>query len=165
MLFVGLGILVAVTARKTVGFTPFSILGIVMCGLLTFASAVVFGVILKLTLDFVVPIMYLRSLHCTQAWHVLLKVLADNKGRVVLYLLFQIVIGIVIGVLLTVVSCVTCCIACCLFKTPYIGAVVLLPLTMFTRSYSLYYLAQYGPEFNVFPREPERVTPSPEFQP
>jgi hypothetical protein len=165
VLFVGLGVMVAVTARKTVGFTPFSILGIVMCGLLTFASAIVFGGILKLTLDFVVPIMYLRSLRCTQAWQVLLEVLADNKGRVVLYLLFHIVINMAIGLLVLGVTCVTCCIACCFFLTPYIGTVAALPLIMFKRSYSLCYLAQYGPEFNVFPREPEAVAPSPGFQP
>jgi hypothetical protein len=164
VLFVGLGVIVAVTARKTVGFTPFSILGIVMCGLLTFASAIVFGVILKLTLDFVAPIMYLRSLRCTQAWRVLLEVLADNKGRIVLYLLFHIVVNIAIGLLVLGAACITCCIACCLSIIPYIGTVIWLPIHMFKRSYSLYYLAQYGPEFNVFPPEPEVVTSDPQWQ-
>lgn len=163
VLFAGLGAMVAVTARKTVGFTPFPILGIVMCGLLTFASAIVFGVILKLTLDFVAPIMYLRSLRCTQAWHVLLEMLSANKGRFFVYLLFQIGIGIAIGTIALMTMCI-CCIACCLFMIPFIGTVLLLPLIVFKRSYSLYYLAQYGPEFNVFPPEPEVVTPDPQWQ-
>lgn len=56
-------------------------------------------------------------------------------------------------------ACVTCCCACCLFAIPYIGTVVLLPIHVFTRSYSLYYLAQYGAEFEVIAAEP--VTPAP----
>jgi hypothetical protein len=37
-----------------------------------------------------------------------------------------------------------------LFAIPYLGTVLLLPFHVFGRSYSLHYLAQYGPEFNVF---------------
>ena len=33
---------------------------------------------------------------------------------------------------------------------PYVGTVLLLPLGVFNRAYSLHYLAQYGPEFDVF---------------
>ena len=160
--FIGLGVTVGVMAHQTTGFTVFSILGIVMCSLLALSSAVVFGLILHLTLDFVVPIMYLHGLRCSKAWRLLLTVLSANKGRLVLYLLFQIVINIAIGVLITAVMCVTCCFACCLFKAPYLGAVALLPISTFKRSYSLYYLAQFGSEFNVFPPEPE---PAPEPQP
>jgi hypothetical protein len=54
---------------------------------------------------------------------------------------------------------VTCCIACCLVIIPYIGTVLLLPLLAFTRSYSLYYLAQYGPHYDVFPPAPPAPTP------
>jgi hypothetical protein len=49
---------------------------------------------------------------------------------------------------------VTCCIAGCLIVLPYLGAVILLPVTVFKRSYSLYYLAQFGPAYNVFPPPP-----------
>jgi hypothetical protein len=33
---------------------------------------------------------------------------------------------------------------------PYLGTVLMLPILVFERSYSLYYLAQYGPEWDVF---------------
>jgi hypothetical protein len=33
---------------------------------------------------------------------------------------------------------------------PYIGTVLLLPVAVFKRSYSIYYLAQYGPPYDVF---------------
>jgi hypothetical protein len=60
---------------------------------------------------------------------------------------------------------VTCCCACCFMVIPYIGTVFLLPILVFGRSYSLYYLAQYGREYNVFvPTEPagEQVSLPPE---
>ena len=44
----------------------------------------------------------------------------------------------------------TCCIAAFLMMIPFVGAIVLLPVTVFKRSYSLYYLAQYGQELDVF---------------
>jgi len=162
------GGVLAFFSYKTLGFTALTILGLVMCGLLFFTSVIVFGIIGAFTTDFVVPIMYLRRLRCRPAWRVFLEVLAENKGRFLVYLLFRIVIGVAIGSLLVAVSCATCCIACCLFKVPYVGAVLLLPVSMFERSYSLYYLAQYGPQFNVFvpepAPEPEVVEPNPGWQ-
>jgi hypothetical protein len=38
----------------------------------------------------------------------------------------------------------------CLFSIPYIGTVILLPVFVFKRAYSLMYLRQYGLEFDVF---------------
>jgi hypothetical protein len=49
---------------------------------------------------------------------------------------------------------VTCCIAGCLMALPYVGTVALLPVLVFKRSYSIYYLAQFGPAYNVFPPAP-----------
>ena len=73
-----------------------------------------------------------------------------------LYVLFRIVIGMVIGVIVVAAVCVTCCCACCIFALPYVGTVALLPVLVFERSYSLYYLRQYGREYDVFspPSEP-----------
>jgi hypothetical protein len=44
---------------------------------------------------------------------------------------------------------ITCCIAGCLMAIPYVGAVVVLPVTVFFRAYSLEYLAQFGPEYRL----------------
>ena len=63
-----------------------------------------------------------------------------------------------IGVLVLVAIVVTCCIAGCLMALPYLGTVVLLPVLVFKRSYSLYYLAQFGPAYDVFPALPPIVT-------
>jgi hypothetical protein len=76
-----------------------------------------------------------------------------NVGNFILYFLFQIVLTIVIGMMLLVVVVATCCIAGCFLAIPYLGTVLLLPVHVFNRAYSLSYLAQFGPQFNVFPPE------------
>ena len=113
--------------------------------------SICFALIRKLTTDFVVPIMYLRGSRCLAAWKEFRQLLGANFGGFVLYLLFQIVIHLAIGVMVLAVIVVTCCIAGCFMAIPYIGTVLLLPVSTFTRAYSLYYLAQYGPNYNVFP--------------
>ena len=57
-----------------------------------------------------------------------------------------------IGAIVLAVAIATCCCACCILGIPYIGTVLMLPILVFERSYSLYYLGQYGPEFDVFAR-------------
>ena len=126
------------------------ILVMVGLGLTLIAVGLLFFVIRKLTVDFVVPIMYLRGRKCLEGWKEFLGLLSANLGNFVLYLLFQIVLAMAIGTLVLVAFLATCCIACCLMMIPYIGTVLLLPVLVFTRSYSLHYLAQYGPEYDVF---------------
>jgi len=123
-------------------------------GLMFLALAVCFALIRKFTRDFVVPIMFLRRVECTVAWKELLSLLGANVGRFTLYVLFQIVLAMAIGLLVIVAVVVTCCIAGCLMVLPYLGTVLLLPVLVFKRSYSIYYLAQFGPAYDVFPPAP-----------
>jgi hypothetical protein len=123
----------------------------IVLGLVLIALAICFALVRKFTMDFVVPIMFLHRTSCTVAWKEFLGLLRDNVGRFILYVLFQIVLAIVIGFLVLAVVLVTCCIAGCLMALPYVGTVALLPVLVFDRSYSIYYLAQFGPTYNVFP--------------
>jgi hypothetical protein len=120
-------------------------------GLVWIAIALCFALIQKFTKDFVVPIMYLRRTKCLAAWREFYELLGANVWRFVLYILFQIVLVLVIGLLVLAVVLVTCCLAGCVMALPYVGTVLLLPVFVFKRSYSLYYLAQYGPNYSVFP--------------
>lgn len=114
------------------------------------ALALVFALIRKLTTDFVVPIMFLRGTKCLAGWRELRGLLSGNFGHLILYLLFQIVLAIVIGIMVLIVVLMTCCIAGCLMALPYLGTVLLLPVLMFKRAYSLHYLAQFGRLYDVF---------------
>src|SRR5208283_1194435 len=93
--------------------------------------AIVLAIIHKFTVDFVVPILFLRGGKCLVAWKEFYHLLAENPGQFVLYLLFQIVLGMVIGIIVLGVILITCCIAGCLMVLPYIGTVVLLPVLVF----------------------------------
>jgi hypothetical protein len=128
-----------------------SILLAIGLGLVFVAVAIGFALIQKFTLDFVVPIMFLRGAKCLGAWREFLGLLTANAGDFALYVLFQIVLGMAIGSLVLVAIIVTCCIAGCLMLLPYVGTVLLLPVLVFKRSYSTYYLAQFGPAYDVFP--------------
>ena len=134
-----------------------AILGLVVTGLCFLALAIVFWVIRRFTTDFVVPIMFLRTKNCVAAWREFLALLTENKGHFALYLLFRIAIAIVVTAIIVATVCVTCCCALCILAIPYIGTVVLLPILVFERSYSLLYLRQYGPQFDVFSPEAEVV--------
>jgi hypothetical protein len=143
----GIGLAVAAAASKSVVGLVLSLISMI-CAVIIFAVAL--AVIVVFTDHFVVPIMFLGTASCRAAWRQFLGILSVNKGRFVLYLLFQILIGIVIGMIVFAAVCLTCCCACCIFAIPYIGTVALLPILVFERSYSLYYLRQYGPSFDVF---------------
>jgi hypothetical protein len=136
-----------------------SIPGIVILGLSIFALSILLFLVKKFTYDFVVPIMSLRMSSCMAGWREFMTILSANKLRFTLYLLFQIVIKIVIGAMIGIGFCIGLCFCCasCLLLIPYIGTVILLPVLVFTRAYSLYYLQQYGPEFDVFRNEIEAV--------
>jgi len=136
------------------------ILGAVGLGLVLIAVAMVFAIIHKLTTDFVVPIMFLRRSRCLKAWRELWTLLSSHAAQFILYFLFSIVLAMAIGMMVVLVMFATCC-CCCLMLLPYVGTVLLLPILMFKRCYSLYFLAQFGPEYNVFPPAAPPVSATP----
>ncbi len=153
---IGLPILLAVGCIVMMiagnGAIAIGVLGGILIGLIILVGAIILTLISKFTMDFVVPIMFLRTTSCTAGWREFLTILSVNKARFVLYILFQIVIAIAIGAIISMGFCIGCCLCCAslLLLIPYIGTVILLPVLVFKRSYSLLYLRQFGPEFNVF---------------
>jgi hypothetical protein len=115
-----------------------------------FGVGLSFVVIAKLTDDLVVPIMFLRGGTCREAWRELLGLYGGQAGALIVYLLFQIVLGFLVGATIAVAMLATCCLLGCLLILPYLGTVALLPILVFQRSYSLYYLRQFGPRYDVF---------------
>jgi hypothetical protein len=107
--------------------------------------------------------MFLRRRRCLDAWREFGGLLAAAPGDFIVYFLFQIVLAIAIFIMVVAVVLVTCCIAGCLLALPYLGTVLFLPVLVFNRAYSLHYLAQFGPEYDVFapPPEPPQLTQAP----
>ena len=123
-------------------------------GLTLIFLALVFALVQKFTKDFVVPILFLRGGKCLAAWKEFLGLLADHAGLFTLYILFQIVLGMAIGIVVFGAVIITCCLAGCLMLIPYLGTVLLLPVLVFKQSYPLYFLRQFGPDYDVFPPAP-----------
>jgi MFS family permease len=144
-------VLIIMTATETLPFAA-SIPGIIIFGMVIFVLSIALFLVRKFTFDFVVPIMFLRTASCVTGWREFLTILSINKARFTVYILFQIVISIVIGTIIFIGACIGCCLCCAsiLLIIPYIGTVILLPLLVFERAYSLYYLRQFGAGFNVF---------------
>ncbi len=139
------------------GFNPAAIIGLTGAIFVVVVISVLFILVAKFTTDFVVPIMFLHTDSSIMGWKQCLALISGNKAQILLYILFQIVIGLVIGFIALTVCLVTCCCCCCLlvlFVLPYVGTVILLPLIAFKRAYSLFYLRQFGAQFDVFSVQP-----------
>ena len=142
------------------GIAGFALANLVWVFLLIFCIimvALTLSGIRLLTDDFVVPIMSLRRCSVTEGWKEFWRLLMSNKGPFTVYLLFLFVIGLAIGMIILLAVLVTCCCAACFLMIPYIGTVVMLPILVWRRAYSLLYLSQYGPEFNVFVPKPTPI--------
>lgn len=163
-----LGLIGALLTLPLVALMVFLIIGMVKAGepsvgaivlsAVALMAVILIGTVLlvirKLTMDFVVPIMFLRRQTCREGWRELRGLFTGNVGNFILYFLFQLVLGMAIGLMILIVVIATCCIAGCFLAIPYLGTVLLLPVHVFNQAYSLHYLAQFGREFDVFPAEP-----------
>ena len=95
---------------------------------------------------FVIPIMYKFDLKATEAWSYLLPWLKARPWQFVLYAIF--VFALVFAfVCLFALACV---LTCCIVALPYVGTVILLPFYVTYRIFSLEFLAQFDPNFDVF---------------
>lgn len=105
--------------------------------------------------DFVAPVMYKHKLSSTQAWGRFLNIFKQyplhfiGYGFLILFMTIIVVICVILGGLFT------CCIGFLLLIIPYIGSVVMLPISYTFRGFSLEFLSQFGPDFDVFPSEEE----------
>jgi len=146
-LLAGLGIAIALPDIRAEEFGRRALLGLLTGLPLLLIFLLALGVISVLLHDFVLPIMYLRRQGVLEAWGTVRReVLSGRTGTLVLYFLMKIVLGIAIGILVLMGTCLTCCCA----ALPYIGSVILLPVFVFHRSYSLCFLEQLGDGWSFF---------------
>jgi hypothetical protein len=121
-------------------------------------AAMVFGVIVLICFGFVaafvalmleafvIPIMYRFDLKATEAWSYFLPWLKTRPWQFVLYAIFVFVL-VFLFVCLFALACV---LTCCIVALPYVGTVILLPFYVTYRIFSLEFLAQFDPNFDVF---------------
>lgn len=124
---------------------------LVVMGLFFFFMIIIIGYISMFLESFVVPIMYKNKIKTTQAWSHFLKLFGEHPFHFILFGIFVFLLTIMFVILIVVAGLLTCCIGIILLIIPYIGTVVSLPVWYTLRAFSLEYLAQFGPEYDVFP--------------
>jgi hypothetical protein len=102
-----------------------------------------------------VPVMYRRRCLAFQAFKEVIALISAEPTAIILYLLFLFALSIGIAF----VACVAICVTCCIAAVPYVGSVVLLPIEVFFYAYTLLFLRQFGPDYDVWAGIPEAPPP------
>ena len=143
--------IVGMIAWQDIDAGHFGVRSVVALGvgvLLSIFAVLVFLVVNLLLDDLVVPTMYVRNIIVMEAWSIVRhELLAAHTGSIVLFFLMKFALGVALGVIAVVAAVLTCC---CLVALPYIGTVILLPLLVFSRCYTLCFIEQFGPSFRFF---------------
>jgi hypothetical protein len=93
-----------------------------------------------------VPIMYRQLCRAPRAFAQTVRLIAETPGPLVLYALFFVVLMLAAILISCAVTCATCCIA----AIPYVGTVILLPIPVTLGAFSLLFLRQFGPDYDVW---------------
>ena len=132
-------------------FVPLPVSWILGMGILFLLMIVIVGYVATFLKDFVVPIMAKSRVPATKAWAIFLPLLRQHTASFILYGLIIFALMIAFIILVVIAGLVTCCIGWFLLVIPYIGTVVTLPFWYTLRAFSLEFLAQFGPAFEIFP--------------
>ena len=114
-----------------------------------------FTLFFALVSQFMVPVMYRRRCTAREAFVDVAKLIFNNPGPFILFVLFGIVLAIAVAVVGTLAACLTCCIG----GLPYISTVLLLPALVWLLAFKLLFLRQFGDPYDVwatvgFPQQP-----------
>lgn len=110
---------------------------------------IITGYISLFLTDFIVPIMFKNRISALKAWSVFLPFMFQNMCSLFVYGIF--ILALKIAVLFAVVfaAVFTCCIGLLLIMIPFVGTVILLPVSYTFRAFSIEYFATFGDDFNV----------------
>jgi len=151
ILFLIRGLFIATQIYKY-GFHAGLVMTIVRIALLVMPVAIIIAYISLFLNDFVVPIMYINKVTASQAWRLFLPLFVKHWFCFILYGLLVLMLRFFVIVCVVLVGLYTCCLGFILLGIPYIGSVVILPISYTFRAFSLEFLEQFDPEYTIFPR-------------
>jgi hypothetical protein len=93
-----------------------------------------------------VPIMYRQRCRARLAFAQTVDLVTSDPGPILLYVLFLLLVAVAVFMISCAVTCATCCIA----AIPYVGTVILLPIPIALGAFSLLFLRQFGPDYDVW---------------
>lgn len=132
---------------------PAVFLAIMKMILLFIAYLGVFGYTSLFVKDFIVPIMYKHRVGIFRAWGKFLLIFGKRFFSFLFYGLIVFALGIGVAIAVIFFALITCCIGLFLIAIPFIGAVILLPVSYTFRAFSIEFLSQFGRDYDVFPQE------------
>ena len=147
VLFLGALIVPGVIARDLI---PLSVAGIFIGLWIVLLMALAVAYLRLFIQDFIVPIMYKDRIPFGQAWSKFMALLRKRPGELLLYGLFVAVLWVGLSLALGILGMVTCCVGFIVVAIPYVGSVIMLPVHATYRAFSAEFLAQFGPEFDVW---------------
>lgn len=164
LLVVAAVFLPAATLSVSDALRGLSIAAIVLGVLAMLVVALVAFFTLLLLENFVIPLMYRFDLTTMEAWRTLIPWLRRFGGWFIAYAVLFLVAVLAFQIVLLVL----CIFTCCIVLLPYVGTVLLLPVWVLYRAYSVEFLAQFHPDFDLFSAAPaeammEPEEPSPEW--
>lgn len=123
---------------------------------LTMFVAICLTCVWGLAAQLMVPIMYRQRCRARVAFARAVGLVSSHPGPILLYVLFLLLLVVAVVLISCAVTCATCCIA----AIPYVGSVILLPISVTLVAFSLMFLRQFGSDYDVW----ASFTP-PEFSP
>jgi hypothetical protein len=126
------------------------VMNAVLMGIALLGLAIVFGFVQTFLHDFVTALMYKNRVPTLEAIRRFWKLFTERPVDFLLYGLLVFVLQIFIVAAVVIAGLMTCCIGFAVLAIPYVNAVALLPISYTLRAFSLEFLAQYGPAYNVF---------------
>lgn len=112
--------------------------------------AVLIAFVAFMTCEFVEPLMLIHDEGAARAWARFWPLFTSHLGTFIAYALFVLVLAIGVFVGLAVAGVATCCIGLVLMLIPYVSSVALLPMEITGRALGPEFLAQFGPEWDLF---------------
>src|SRR6476660_9635299 len=108
--------------------------------------AVCLAFVWALASQLMVPIMYRQRCRARLAFAQSVDLVSSHPGPILLYVLFLLLLAVAAVMISCAVTCATCCIA----AIPYVGTVMLLPIPVTLGAFSLLFLRQFGPDYDVW---------------
>ena len=126
--------------------------GAALVASLTIGIVVLVGVILLITAawslisQLMVPVMYRQRCRALVAFREVVGLIVTRPGPIILYLLFFFVLALATAM----IACLSLPFTCCIAAIPYVGTVILLPIYVVLAAFPLFFLRQFGPEYDVW---------------
>src|SRR4029077_4326482 len=108
--------------------------------------AVCLAFVWNLASQLMVPIMYRQRCRAPLAFAQAVDLVTSHPGPILLYVLFLLLLAVAAGM----ISCGGTCPALCIAAIPYVGTVILLPIPVTLGAFSLLFLRQFGPDYDVW---------------